>query len=215
MGRYLGFFGITFNAGFSAAQIDVLSGLISAVVVDGTYNAAMLDLNNFPVQRPNCAGYQLADANADGVVDTGFEADALALSQFAGIFLLLAFGLAASVIVKLLLVNAHHGVRAATRCANNTCFDGRLVGAAKGGGGEGAAPAGADAEGAAAADVGAAALPLTGEVAALLAEYRAATAAAHAALDGELQRLLASHGAAGAASRAATLLSRAEAGAVR
>ena len=49
-----------------------------------------------PQARPNCAGYVLAAADKNGDGSTAFEADALNVRDFAGIFILLGVGMAVS-----------------------------------------------------------------------------------------------------------------------
>ena len=91
-----GYYGLTFSSSFPLEQIASLSGLVSASIVDGSYNEAMKELGNFPQARPNCAGYVLAAADKNGDGSTAFEADALNVRDFAGIFILLGVGMAVS-----------------------------------------------------------------------------------------------------------------------
>ena len=192
-----GYYGLTFASGFPLEQMASLSGVISSVIVDGSYNDAMRSLGNFPQARPNCAGYNLGAASAGGVLNTGFEADALQLQDFAGIFILLGAGMAASVGIKLALLHATHAARASRACATQLC------GGGGGGGGGDARSSGvspalplphlAPAEG---GDV------VRAAVATALAEHRAAAAASAAELDARVRALLGDDAPAPTAARA-------------
>ena len=89
---------IPFRSDFSLAQLSALSGLVNIVVADGSYNQAMDRSNNFLRRRPNCAtgGQQVTRTTA---------AEPLTVTNYAGVFVIIAIGACMS---SVLYLTTHH-----------------------------------------------------------------------------------------------------------
>ena len=93
-----GFYAIPFSSHFPLSLLTSLSALTAKVVTDGTMQAANTAAANFPTARPNC--YAAQAARQDVLAKTTVTSRGLA--DFAGIWLVLAAGVAVAVLVKLL-----------------------------------------------------------------------------------------------------------------
>ena len=92
-----GFYAIPFSSHFPLALLTSLSSLAATVVTDGTLAAANVAAGNFPSSRPNC--YAALAARQDLLASTSVASRGL--SDFAGIWLVLAAGVGVAVVVKL------------------------------------------------------------------------------------------------------------------
>ena len=81
----------------TGAQLAALNGAVVGEIASGRYSAAMTALNNFPILRSSCVS---------GGVGLEDGPKSMGLSQFSGIFLVLAFGALVSTVVKVLLLLA-------------------------------------------------------------------------------------------------------------
>ena len=97
-----GLVGLTMHRNTTGAQLAALSGAVIAELASGRYAAAMTALQNFPTLRSSCSSAAAASA--------GDVPQSLGLADFSGIFLVLAFGALASVVVKLFLMAAPYAL---------------------------------------------------------------------------------------------------------
>ena len=80
----VGYHAVAFSRRFPLQRLSAMSGLVSAVVNDGSYVEAMGDEASFPLQRTNCA-------TSAGVLDTSGSLE-LSIVEFSGVFVILALG---------------------------------------------------------------------------------------------------------------------------
>ena len=78
------FHAIAFNTRFPLPRLAAMRGLVSSVVADGSYAAAMATEFSFPRQRTTCA-------TTAGVQDTSGSLE-LSIVEFSGVFVILALG---------------------------------------------------------------------------------------------------------------------------
>ena len=96
-----GLVGLVMSPNTSAVQLAALNGAVVAELASGRYADAMIAFNNFPTLRSSCSASTAAASGAP---------QSLGLADFSGIFLVLAFGALVSVVVKLGLLAAPHGL---------------------------------------------------------------------------------------------------------
>ena len=89
-----GFHAITFNRRFPLQRLAAMSGLVSTVIADGTYDVAMAVEASFPVRRSSCA-------TTAALSDTSGSLE-LSILEFSGVFVILAVGGIICVVVHLM-----------------------------------------------------------------------------------------------------------------